>query len=123
MVKMGRERLDRSAFVLLFLYLLRFIFTMTFQVIMFKMIVLHETPKPKSVIIFLSVMLAICPVFLNMGYFFYVYEMYHVKILLEAPNEEVARVRHRRANIGRAMTMLFKISLFALIIIIDLAFT
>ena len=78
--------MDASAFVLIAMYLIRFIFITVFQVK-----TSHDLQDPNKrdknrIDVFVFVMVSISPVLLNLGYFFYVYEMVHVKVLLEAPN-------------------------------------
>lgn len=106
----GCYKIDGSAIFMMVLYLIRFVFIAIFQFNIYGKIISDVTLMSKFDL-FVVLMLTISPTLLNLAYFFYVYEMIHVKVLLEAPNHEEAAKGKKKANRGRILTMLSKLLL------------
>ena len=104
----GCHMMDISAFSFITLYLIRFTFNTVFQVKTSHELIHITKAYRNRVDMFVYVMEGISPILLNLAYFYYVYEMVHVRVLLEAPNQREAAIGKRKANIARVMTMLSK---------------
>ena len=98
--------MDISAFSFITLYLIRFTFNTVFQVKTSHELIHITKAYRNRVDMFVYVMEGISPILLNLAYFYYVYEMVHVRVLLEAPNQREAAIGKRNANIAIVMTML-----------------